>query len=74
MTTLLIGFDSAWTSNNLGALVGVLRLADGTLRELGPPHIVNYPRAEGIILKWQADMVPAATVLLLDQPTIVNNA
>lgn len=74
MTTLLVGFDSAWTPNNSGALVGVLQLDDGTFRELGPPRIADYPQAEGAILKWQAEHVPAATIVLLDQPTIVRNA
>ena len=41
MTTLLVGFDSAWTRTNSGALVGVLRLDDGTFDELGPPRIVD---------------------------------
>jgi predicted RNase H-like nuclease len=74
MTTLLVGFDSAWTSTNLGALVGVLHFDDGTFHELGPPLIVDYPQAEGVILKWQAEQAPTATIVLLDQPTIVKNA
>jgi predicted RNase H-like nuclease len=73
MTTLLVGFDSAWTAANSGALVGALQLDDGTFHELGPPWIVDYPQAEGIILKWQAEQVPTATMVLLDQPTIVTN-
>jgi len=51
MTTLLVGFDSAWTRNYRGALVGVLQLDDGTFHELGPPQIVNFLEAEGMILK-----------------------
>ena len=74
MRTLLVGFDSAWTPNNSGSLIGVLRMDDGTFRELGPPLIVDYPQAEGIILRWQTELVPTATIVLLDQPTIVNNA
>ena len=74
MTTLLVGFDSAWTPTNSGALVGVLRLDDGTFRELGPPQIVDYSQAECVILKWQAEHEPVATMVLLDQPTIVRNA
>ena len=74
MTTLLIGFDSAWTPTNSGALVGVVRLDDGTYRELGPPRTVNYPEAENIILQWQIELKPTATIILLDQPTIVKNA
>ncbi len=74
MTTLLVGFDSAWTPTNSGALVGVVHSDDGTFHELGPPRIVDYPQAEGVILKWQAEQVPTATIVLLDQPTIVKNA
>jgi predicted RNase H-like nuclease len=74
MTTLLVGFDSAWTPTNSGALVGVLQLDNGTFREFGPPRIVDYRKAEGVILKWQAEQAPTATIVLLDQPTIVKNA
>lgn len=74
MASLLVGFDSAWTSTNSGALVGVLHFDDGTFLELGPPRIVNYNEAEGVILEWQAKQLPTATIVLLDQPTIVKNA
>jgi predicted RNase H-like nuclease len=70
---LLVGFDSAWTSTNAGAIVAVLDLHDGSYRELGPPQIVDYRQAEDIILKWQSEFEPAATIVLLDQPTIVKN-
>jgi predicted RNase H-like nuclease len=74
MTTLLVGFDSAWTPTNSGALVAVLRANDGSFQELGSPEVVNYREAEGTILQWQAQQKPAATVVMLDQPTIVKNA
>jgi predicted RNase H-like nuclease len=74
MTILLVGFDSAWTPTNSGAIVGVLQLDDGMFNELGPPQIVDYREAERVILKWQAEHVPTATIVLLDQPTIVKNA
>lgn len=74
MTTLLVGFDSAWTTTNSGALVGVLQLDDGTFSELGFPRIVDYREAEAGILQWQAEQAPTATIVLLDQPTIVKNA
>lgn len=73
MTTLLVGFDSAWTLTNSGALVGVLRTDNGTFQELGPPRVVNYREAEDKILEWQAHQNPAATIVLLDQPTVVKN-
>jgi predicted RNase H-like nuclease len=72
-TTLLIGFDSAWTAKNSGGLVGVLRSDNGTISELGPPRIVNYTQAQEAILDWQAELTPSATIVLLDQPTIVTN-
>ena len=74
MTTLLVGFDSAWPRTNSGALVGVLHRDDGTFHELGPPRIADYGEAEAVILQWQAEQTPTATIVLLDQPTIVNNA
>lgn len=73
MTTLLVGFDSAWTPTNSGALVGAIRFNDGTFHSLGTPQIVDYREAEVVILKWQAERVPTATIVLLDQPTIVKN-
>jgi len=74
MTKLLIGFDSAWTPNNCGALVGVLRADDGAFRELGSPQVVDYCQAERTIVDWQSLEKPEATIVLLDQPTIVKNA
>jgi predicted RNase H-like nuclease len=74
MITLLVGFDSAWTATNSGAIVGLVHRDDRTFLELGAPQSVDYPEAEALILKWQADVIPAVTVIMLDQPTIVNNA
>ena len=74
MTTLLVGFDSAWTLTNSGALIGVLHHDDGTFQELGPSRMARYDEAEAVILQWQAEQTPTATIVLLDQPTIVNNA
>ena len=74
MTTLLVGFDSAWTPTNSGAIAGVLRRDDGTFQDFGPPQCVDYPGAEAVILGWQAQTAPNETIVLLDQPTIVRNA
>ena len=49
MTTLLVGFDSAWTHAHCGALVGVLYGSDGSCLGLNPPVIANYQEAEAII-------------------------
>src|ERR1019366_7582291 len=40
----------------------------------GAPQIAKYPEAENAIRKWQTEYVPRATIILLDQPTIVENA
>lgn len=74
MSTLLVGFDAAWTAANLGALVGVLLRDDGAFQEFGPPRRVDYRQAEVIISQWQKMWSPASTIVLLDQPTIVENA
>lgn len=73
MSTLLVGFDSAWTATKSGAIAGLAHLDDGTFHELGLPQSVDFPQAEEIILKWQAEIIPTVTVIMLDQPTIVNN-
>ena len=74
MNTLVVGFDSAWTAKNSGGIVGVVCSDDGGIIELGPPQTANYQEAEAIILQWQTALVPRLTVVMLDQPTIVNNA
>ncbi len=74
MTTLLVGFDSAWTARNSGALVGVLQLDDSRFCELGAPQTVDYRQAEEVIVGWQTEHVPEATIILLDQPTVVKNS
>lgn len=73
--TLLVGFDSAWTSRNSGALVGVLRSEDGVYHELGPPPSkANFPKAQQLILGWQSTLAFSSTIVMLDQPCIVRNA
>jgi predicted RNase H-like nuclease len=72
-TTLLVGFDSAWTEKNSGGLVGVIRNADGSYRSLGNPEIQSFPQASATIHHWQTESNPALTLILLDQPTIVKN-
>lgn len=73
MSTLLVGFDSAWTRENRGAIVAVLMRGNGTLHELELPQRVNFAEATSAIRTWQAELRPDATIVLLDQPTIVNN-
>ena len=74
MSTLLVGFDSAWTAGNAGAIVAVLRHRDGTYDELGPPQTADFAEATSAVDRWQAAQLPTATIVFLDQPTIVENA
>src|SRR4051812_3179252 len=73
MTTLLVGFDSAWTRMNVGAIVGAVLHDDGNVTELGLPRLVQYENAAEIIHQWQVTHHASSTVVLLDQPTIVVN-
>jgi predicted RNase H-like nuclease len=73
MSRLLVGFDSAWTATNAGAIVGAVLDADGAIRELGHPTCVRYEEAAGIVQEWQEKHHPSSTLILLDQPTVVKN-
>ncbi len=73
MSTLLIGFDSAWSEKNRGGIVGLLRLDDGSFKSLGKPCAVNFLEAEKKICCWKSENQVEATVVMIDQPTIVKN-
>ncbi len=74
MTSLVVGFDSAWTAHNSGAIVGALALGDGQLTDLGTPEIADFCQATLLIRKWREEHKVQNTLILLDQPTIVANA
>lgn len=74
MSTLLIGFDSAWTAANQGAVVGVIRHDNGEFRPLGLPFVATFDTAEQAIMAWQAEHTFERMIVLIDQPTIVRNA
>lgn len=73
MSKLLIGFDSAWSAANQGAVVGVIRHDNGEFQPLGLPFLANFDAAEHAILTWQAAYTFERTIILIDQPTIVRN-
>jgi predicted RNase H-like nuclease len=73
-TSLLVGFDSAWTARKSGALVGVLRSASGGYEDLGPPQISDFKNARQSILDWQSAYSPGSTIVMLDQPCIVQKS
>ena len=74
MNTLLVGFDSAWTAANQGAVVGVIRNDNGGFQTLGLPFVANFDAAERAIEAWQAEHIIERTIVLIDQPTIVREA
>lgn len=74
MPSLLVGFDSAWTPHNRGAIVAVLRREDGTFVDLGEPAPVDFREATDAIRKWRDEHAPSSTLILLDQPAVVTNA
>ena len=74
MTTLLVGFDSAWTQGKRGAIVAAILGPGGFLRDLGDPQLASFQEAGNVIRRWQAEQSPTSTVILLDQPTIVSNS
>lgn len=74
LTTLLVGFDSAWTAANTGGLAGVIREDDGSCRELGLDDATDFEAAAARIDSWRESCRPKRTLILIDQPTIVRNA
>jgi len=72
-TTLLIGFDSAWAGNNSGAIVGALKQGNDSYTSLGDPQPANFEQATNQIKGWQEEHCPTKTLILIDQPTIVQN-
>lgn len=73
MTVLVVGFDSAWTRQKSGAIVGAVVDNEGSVHDLGAPRLIRYQEAAGVIVGWQAEHAPSSTLVLIDQPTIVEN-
>lgn len=73
MSVLLVGFDSAWTRKKAGAIAGALLDEAGAIRELGAPRLVRFEEATSVIAGWQIEHRPSSTLVLIDQPTIVEN-
>ena len=69
---LLVGFDSAWSAANQGALVGAL--VEGTnVTPLSPSVNANFSQALAQIQQWQYQWQPQTTWVGIDQPVIVPN-
>jgi len=74
MTSLLIGFDSAWTPGKRGAIVAAIQHENGSFRNLGSPILADFREAGDAICSWQEEHSPTSTIVLVDQPTIVRNS
>jgi predicted RNase H-like nuclease len=74
MATLLIGFDSAWTASNAGAIVAIVQNNDCSYTDLGPPVIADFDHATRLTQCWRQERKPDRVLILIDQPTIVPNA
>lgn len=71
MKKLLVGFDSAWSANNDGALCAAQIDEKNSIMLTLPPTTANFEEAKNKIdLQRQGDL---ETVIFLDQPHIVNN-
>lgn len=73
MTTLLVGFDSAWTAKNQGGMAAAILSNGGALLELGTPLNVDFNKAGALVQHWRQKHKPAKTLIMIDQPTIVRN-
>lgn len=73
MTTLLVGFDSAWTAKNQGGMAAAILNNGGALLELGTPTNVDFDQAGALIEHWRQKHKSAKTLIMIDQPTIVRN-
>ena len=69
----MVGFDSAWTAKNSGAIGAVLTGESGDLVELSQPVEADFCRAMDLIKQWQCAYHPTLSFILIDQPTIVRN-
>lgn len=67
----VIGFDSAWTDANLGAIC-MIKHQEGRLVSFHPPSLVNFQEAAEIIQQVAASS--DYTIVAIDQPTLVPNS
>jgi predicted RNase H-like nuclease len=69
---LLVGFDSAWSNGNNGAITAVFADSHGSITEI-TPEPVSLDGAVKQIEKWQNRWSPDHTIVAIDQPIIVEN-
>jgi len=69
---LLVGFDSAWSNGNNGAITAVFADSHGTITEI-TPQPVSLDGAVSRIREWLNRWKPDRTIIAIDQPIIVEN-
>ena len=72
-STLVIGFDSAWSGTKCGAIAGVFNYGNGLYEPLDAPQAANFDQATELIKEWKEKHQPTSTLILIDQPIIVEN-
>lgn len=70
---LLIGFDSAWSANNEGAIVQLLKYPDGSFGEIDSPDLADFNTASRIIVDRISFESATSALVLIDQPVVVRN-
>lgn len=71
--TLFVGFDSAWSAANRGAIVAALRDTDGQWSVQLTPQTASFAQATEKIAAVRSQVQASNTVVFIDQPTIVPN-
>lgn len=72
--TLFVGFDSAWSAANRGAIVAAVRDSAGRWAVLFTPQAASFAEATEKIAAVSSQVQVSNTVVFIDQPTIVPNA
>ena len=72
MSTLVVGFDSAWSANNSGAIASVL-IDGGKAKEEFLLQPACFQHATDAIKQLQKLHRPTSTIIMIDQPIIVIN-
>lgn len=71
--TLFVGFDSAWSAANRGAVVAAVRDSAGRWSVQLTPQAASFADATEKIAAVRSQAQPTHTVVFIDQPTIVPN-
>ena len=69
---LLVGFDSAWSRTNKGAISAAFTDSNGNISEVESQKS-STGDAKELIQEWQNKWSPARTVIAVDQPIVVEN-